>query len=85
MTNYNHLLQEQRDNIQYLIELNKSFTYIASSIKSDRTTISKEIKRKLALLKGRTYEDYLDFILKHPNMNVCERDTVEGKIGRAHV
>lgn len=230
MTNtYSHLSSEQRDNIQYLIGINKSFTYIASSIKSDRTTISKEIrrnryiksyfynefdklgiksavnscnlllkppyvcnscksknyctkhklyynsrlaqqnyiknlsesrngvnidpniideiensivpliknknqsvnqvytnhsdilyfckstfysyidkgvlsltnidlpkkvkykkrkseknteyKRKLALLKGRTYENYLDFILKHPKMNICEMDTVEGSKG----
>ena len=40
-----------------------------------------EYKRKLALLKGRTYEDYLYFILKHPKMNACEMDTVEGTKG----
>ena len=45
MTNYSHLCREQRNNIEYLISLNKSFTYIASSINVDRTTISKEIKR----------------------------------------
>lgn len=38
-------------------------------------------KRKLALLKNRSYEDYLDFIIKHPKMNVCEMDTVEGNKG----
>lgn len=40
-----------------------------------------EYKRKLALLKGRTYEDYLDFKLKHSKMNICEMDTVEGSKG----
>ncbi len=45
MTNYSHLCREQRNNIEYLISLNKSFTYISSSINVDRTTISKEIKR----------------------------------------
>lgn len=38
----------------------------------------KQYKRKLSLLKGRTYNDYLNFVLKHPNMNICEMDTVEG-------
>ena len=45
MTNYTHLCREQRNNIEYLIGLNKSFTYIANSINVDRTSISKEIKR----------------------------------------
>ena len=45
MTNYSHLCKEQRNNIEYLINLNKTFTYIASSINVDRRTISKEIKR----------------------------------------
>ncbi len=45
MTNYNHLLKEQRNTIEYLISLNKSFTYIANAIKVDRTTVAKEIKR----------------------------------------
>lgn len=45
MTNYSHLCREQRNNIEYLINLNKSFSYIGASISVDRTTISKEIKR----------------------------------------
>ena len=45
MTNYSHLSREQRNNIEYLISLNKNFTYIGKSINVDRTTISKEIKR----------------------------------------
>lgn len=43
--NYSHLCREQRNNIEYLINLNKSFTYIGKAINVDRTTISKEIKR----------------------------------------
>ena len=35
-------------------------------------------KRKIALLKGRKYEDYLSFIEKHKKMNRCQMDTVEG-------
>ena len=53
MTNYNHLCKEQRNNIEYLINLNKSFTYISASISVDRTTISKEIKRN-RYIKGYT-------------------------------
>lgn len=49
--------------------------------KKRKSKQNKDYKRKLALLKGRTYEDYLDFILKHPRMNICEMDTVEGKKG----
>ena len=46
--------------------------------KSNKDT---DYKRKLALLKNRTYEDCLEFIIKHPKMNVCEMDTVEGNKG----
>lgn len=35
-------------------------------------------KRNLALLINRTYEDFIKFIIKHPNMNIVEMDTVEG-------
>ena len=45
MKAYNQLNEEQREIIQLLISKQKSFTYIAKSIKSDRTTISREIKR----------------------------------------
>lgn len=44
-----------------------------------KKNIDKSNKRQLALLKGRTYKDFLDFTLKHPKMNICEMDTVEGK------
>jgi len=36
-------------------------------------------KRQLALLQGRSYNDFIDFTDKHPKMNIVEMDTVEGK------
>ena len=36
-------------------------------------------KKDILLLKGRKYEDYLDFISKHPKMNKVQLDTVIGK------
>lgn len=38
----------------------------------------KENKRKIAILKGRNYDDYLSFISKHNRLNICQMDTVEG-------
>ena len=38
-----------------------------------------EYKRDITILKGRKYEDYLDFIIKHPNMSKVQLDTVIGK------
>lgn len=58
------------------IDLPKKVSYKPRKNKDE--ALEKQYKRKLALLKGRTYNDYLDFILKHPNMNICEMDTVEG-------
>lgn len=57
MTKYNHLVKEQRNNIEYLIGLNKSFTYISKAINVDRTTISKEIKRN-RLIKSNFYDSF---------------------------
>lgn len=45
----------------------------------------KENKRSLAILKGRSYDDYLFFIAKHTKMNICQMDTVEGKQGSSKV
>lgn len=45
MTNYSHLCKEQRNTIEYLLNKGYNFTYIGNAIKSDRTTISKEIRR----------------------------------------
>ena len=58
MTKYNHLVKEQRNNIEYLIGLNKTFTYISKAINVDRTTISKEIKRN-RFVKSNFY-DFFD-------------------------
>ena len=57
MTNYNHLLKEQRNTIEYLIGLNKTFTYISNAINVDRTTISKEIKRN-RYIKSNFYDAF---------------------------
>lgn len=38
-----------------------------------------ENKRELSLLKGRTYEDFIEFSFNHPRMNIVEMDTVIGK------
>lgn len=38
-----------------------------------------ENKRELSLLKGRKYEDFIDFSSNHPKMNIIEMDTVIGK------
>ena len=58
------------------IDLPKKVKY-----KSRKRKKSNEYKRKLALLKGRTYEDFLIFTNNHPKMNICEMDTVEGTKG----
>ena len=44
-TNFNQLIFEQRQTIQYMIDKGHNFTEIAKAIDKDRTTISKEIKR----------------------------------------
>ncbi len=49
--------------------------------KRKRKNNNQEYKRKLALLDGRTYDDYLTFISEHQRMNICEMDTVEGNKG----
>ena len=57
MTKYNHLNEEQRNNIEHLIGINKSFTYIGKSINVDRTTISKEIKRN-RYIRSNFYDEF---------------------------
>lgn len=56
-TNYVHLNKEQRSTIEYLINKNMNFTEIADTLKVDRTTISKEIRRNRYL----TNSLFLDF------------------------
>jgi len=53
--------------------------------KKRKRKLSTENKRRIAVLKGRSYEDYLKFISKHPKMNVCQMDTVEGNRGSRKV
>lgn len=39
---------------------------------------NKKYKRDVLILKGRKYEDFLDFRVKHPSMNIVQLDTVIG-------
>lgn len=39
------------------------------------------IRRETAIRKGRTYEDFKEYIGKHPDSSIVEMDTVEGKKG----
>lgn len=71
MANYNHLLKEQRNTIEYLISLNKTFTYIANAIQVDRTTISKEIKRN-RYIKSNFY-DAFDLKGIQSTISKCEK------------
>ena len=45
--------------------------------KKRKDTNKTKNKRQIAILKGRTYDDYLLFISNHPKMNICQMDTVE--------
>lgn len=36
------------------------------------------IRRETAIRKGRTYEDFTEYIGKHPECSIVEMDTVEG-------
>ena len=54
-------------------DLPKKVTY-----KKRQENKEKENKREIAILKGRKYEDYLNFVSKHERMNICQMDTVEG-------
>lgn len=62
------------------IDLPKKVKYKPRKKKKSTTN-----KRELALLKNRTYEDFILFISKHPNMNIVEMDTVIGKRNNSKV
>lgn len=47
--------------------------------KRKRKDFNNENKRELSLLKGRKYEDFIEFSTNHPKMNIVEMDTVIGK------
>lgn len=55
-------------------DLPKKVTY-----KERKKNEEKEHKREIAILKGRKYEDYLSYVKEHPNLNICQMDTVMGK------
>ena len=57
MATNNHISNEQRDIIQNLLNLNKSFTYISNAIDKDRTAVSKEIRRN-RYIKSSFYDPY---------------------------
>ena len=54
---YNHISNEQRDIIQHLLNLNKSFSYIAQAIGKDWTSVSKEVRRN-RYIKSSFYDPY---------------------------
>ena len=47
--------------------------------KKRRVKKNTNYKRNITILKNRKYEDYLNFISKHPNMSKVQLDTVIGK------
>ena len=75
MTNYNHLIRDERDTIQYMLDKGHTFTSISIAIKKDRTTISKEVKRN-RYIKG--YED--DFNQRYINHAVEACDILKKKL-----
>lgn len=54
------------------IDLRRKVTYKARVKQNKRTRLESKIR------VNRTYKDFLEFISKHPNMNIVEMDTVEG-------
>ena len=53
--------------------------------KRKKKNTNNEYKRDVSILEHRTYEDYLDFISKHPKMSKVQLDTVIGKISNKKV
>lgn len=66
---YIHLTTQQRKDIERLIDLGKNFTYIGKSLRVDRTTIAKEIKRNRCV-KGETFSPYSEFGISNALKNV---------------
>ena len=71
MTKYKQLSKEDRNTIENLLNKNFNFSYIADSIKYDRTTISKEIRRN-RYLKSRLYSEYSKTGIKKA-LSMCEK------------
>lgn len=57
------------------LDLPRKVRYKKRKSKKRRTSVERAIR------KGRTYQDFLDYIEKHPNCNIVEMDTVEGRKG----
>ncbi len=70
-TNYVHLNKEQRSTIEYLINEGYNFTFISNSIKMDRTTISKEIRRNRHI-KNSLFFDYSETGIQRA-INSCDK------------
>ena len=49
--------------------------------KKRKESKKQRIRRETAIRKGRTYEDFKEYIGKHPDCSIVEMDTVEGKKG----
>ena len=49
--------------------------------KKRKETKKQRIRRETAIRKGRTYEDFKEYIGKHPDCSIVEMDTVEGRKG----
>ena len=49
--------------------------------KKRRESKKQRIRRETAMRKGRTYEDFKEYIGKHPDSSIVEMDTVEGVKG----
>lgn len=49
--------------------------------KKRKNTQKEKIRRETQIRKNRTYEDFKEYIAKHPDCSIVEMDTVEGKKG----
>ena len=71
MTNYKQLSKEDRNTIEDLLNKGFNFSYISDSIKYDRTTISKEIRRN-RYLKSHLYSEYSQTGIKKA-LSMCDK------------
>jgi len=58
------------------IDLSRKIRY-----KKRKENEKQRIRRETAIRKGRTYEDFTEYIEKHPDCSIVEMDTVEGAKG----
>lgn len=68
-TNYNQLILEQRQTIQYMIDKGHNFTEIGKAIFKDRTTVSKKL-REIDMLKAISLMLLIQMVLKLLLINV---------------